>query len=180
VTFRQRNAFHHGHQNSGAATKLHAELFGYQRPHTSLKLFLQLTEKQQIVRFAHVASTENNGSQHPSEDEKELIASIMPYVMRCLAQSGYFEDLDNRLCPSDDAIASESCHGDYRISLQILRAHGFSDMDTADIFSVLQAQGGFCDCEVLYNVAETSRLKSNYWRAVAEGRNPKAFHRRNT
>jgi Protein of unknown function (DUF2695) len=104
----------------------------------------------------------------------------MPDVMRYLANCGYFEELDNHLCPSEQAIAPESCHGDYRISLEILQPYGLTEMDKADIFSVLQAQGGFCDCEVLYNVAETSRLKANYWRAVAQGRDPKVSHRRNT
>jgi hypothetical protein len=33
-------------------------------------------------------------------------------------------------------------------------------------------QGGFCDCEILYNVAEQSRLKAEYWMAKAEGLKP--------
>jgi hypothetical protein len=127
-----------------------------------------------------MAFDRDTGKQDSNENGEKLIASIMPDVMRCLAKCGYFEDLDNRLCPSEEEIAPESCHGDFRISLEILQSHGFTNMDTADIFSVLLAQGGFCDCEVLYNVAETSRLKSNYWRAVAEGRDPKLFHPRNT
>ena len=28
-------------------------------------------------------------------------------------------------------------------------------------------QGGFCDCEVLYNVLDESRLKAEYWTARA-------------
>lgn len=33
-------------------------------------------------------------------------------------------------------------------------------------------QGGFCDCEILYNVVENGRLKAEYWTARSEGRNP--------
>ena len=33
-----------------------------------------------------------------------------------------------------------------------------------EVFDVLRSQGGFCDCEVLYNVSESSRLKATYWR----------------
>jgi hypothetical protein len=41
---------------------------------------------------------------------------------------------------------------------------------------VLAARGGFCDCEVLYNAAEESRLKSEYWKAVASKRRPLHGH----
>ena len=49
---------------------------------------------------------------------------------------------------------------------------GLKDDDFFDIFHVLMAQGGFCDCEILYNVAPESRLRQQHWRAVADGRNP--------
>ena len=46
---------------------------------------------------------------------------------------------------------------------------GFSRDDLEDTFAVLKPKGEFCDCEVLYNVAEFSRLKAQYWRGRAEG-----------
>jgi Protein of unknown function (DUF2695) len=48
--------------------------------------------------------------------------------------------------------------------------------DLDDIFAVLQSKGGFCDCEVLYNVAETSRLKAKYWRSQVAGETEKTPH----
>ena len=30
------------------------------------------------------------------------------------------------------------------------------------------ARGGYCDCEILYNALDESRLKAEYWRARAE------------
>jgi hypothetical protein len=41
------------------------------------------------------------------------------------------------------------------------------DEDLEDILAVLHSLGGCCDCEILYNVAEESRLKSEYWIARA-------------
>jgi hypothetical protein len=34
-----------------------------------------------------------------------------------------------------------------------------------DVLAVMRFSGGCCDCEILYNVAEESRLKSEYWKA---------------
>jgi hypothetical protein len=114
---------------------------------------------------------------HDSENaHRDLIASITQDVMACLVGRKFFEDLDNRLCPSDTSVARESCHGDYAISESILRARGFDAAEIADIFGVFKAQGGFCDCEVLYNVVETSRLKAQYWRARAAGLEPPMTH----
>lgn len=57
-------------------------------------------------------------------------------------------------------------------------ARGFSEDELFDVFHVLMAKGGFCDCEILYNAMESSRLKKEYWRARAEGRKPYDPHRR--
>lgn len=114
---------------------------------------------------------------HDSENEDaDLIASITPDVMACLVARKFFEELDNRFCPSNASATRETCHGDYAVSESILRACGFDEAEIADIFGVLRAQGGFCDCEVLHNVAETSRLKAEHWRAVAAGLEPPTIH----
>jgi hypothetical protein len=44
------------------------------------------------------------------------------------------------------------------------------------MFAVLRAQGACCDCEVLYNVAESSRLKAEYWKRQAHGTEAKPKH----
>src|ERR1700682_608999 len=99
------------------------------------------------------------------EPDIELIADITRDVMKSLAGWKFFEKLDERLCPADQSTSRENCRGDYAISEAILRSLGRDDAELADIFHVLRAQGGFCDCEVLYNVSETNRLKAEYWRA---------------
>jgi hypothetical protein len=102
----------------------------------------------------------------PAPDD-DLISSIAPDVMKCLGRCGFFEKLDGFLSPEDNSIPSQACDGTYKLSESILIAAGFEQVDLSDIFAVLQSKGACCDCEVLYNVAETSRLKANYWRARA-------------
>jgi hypothetical protein len=99
------------------------------------------------------------------EPDSEVIAEIAPDVMRCLVQWKFFEELDDRLCPEDQLKARERCAGNYAISEAILGSLGRDDEELSDIFGVLRAQGGFCDCEILYNVSGSNRLKSEYWRA---------------
>jgi hypothetical protein len=41
---------------------------------------------------------------------------------------------------------------------------------------MLDSQGGCCDCELLYDVAEFSRLKTDYWRNRTRRPNARAKH----
>jgi hypothetical protein len=104
-----------------------------------------------------------------ADPDNELIASISPDVMKCLVRSGFFEKLDDLLCPRDHSHQREGCRGDYKLSESVLLASEFERTDLDDIFGVLRSKGGCCDCEILYNVAESSRLKAEYWRSRAEG-----------
>jgi hypothetical protein len=99
----------------------------------------------------------------------DLVSSIESDVTMCLVRSGYFDKLDNILSPMDDSSPAQTCDGTFRLSESILLACGFERDDLDDIFSVLRSKGGCCDCEVLYNATETSRLKAKYWRSHAEG-----------
>jgi hypothetical protein len=112
-----------------------------------------------------------------SASDDDLISSIAPDVMKCLGRCGFFEKLDGLLSPEDNSIPAQGCHGTYRFSESILIAAGFERAELDDIIAVLQSKGGFCDCEVLYNVAETSRLKANYWRARATGQTALVPHK---
>lgn len=99
-----------------------------------------------------------------AKPDDDLIASITPEVIASLHKAGFFEKLDDLLCPKIGSNPAEKCSGDFKISECLLRASDFSSDDLADIFGVLEAQGGCCDCEILYNVCESNRLKSTYWR----------------
>jgi len=108
--------------------------------------------------------------------DHDFISSIASDVMTCLVRAGYFEKLDNVLSPKDSSSTPRICDQTYKLSESILLASGFEQKDLDDIYAVLQSKGGYCDCEVLYNVAETSRLKANYWRSRAAGKTSHTPH----
>lgn len=102
-----------------------------------------------------------------SNESDDLIASITPEVMRVLESRRFFVRLDDLMSPTIEAQQPERCEGRYRLSERLLREDGFDDDDLQEILQVLHAQGGCCDCEVLYNVSEDNRLKATYWKRRA-------------
>jgi hypothetical protein len=92
--------------------------------------------------------------------------------MKCLKGARFFDFLDDAMCPTDAGHERAQCWGDFRNSRPILLNRGFKEEELFDVFHVLMRQGGFCDCEILYNAVEQSRLKAEYWIARSEGRNP--------
>jgi hypothetical protein len=65
---------------------------------------------------------------------------------------------------------------DEKHSESILRTAGFVPSELPDIFAVLRAKGGFCDCESLYNASESNRLKAQYRCEPSKGREPRTSH----
>jgi len=104
--------------------------------------------------------------------DNELIDDITPDVMRVLTRAKVFDALDDALCPENSANPRKRCFGDYRNARSILLSRGFKEKELFDVFHVLMARGGYCDCEILYNAVESSRLKAEYWRARAENIEP--------
>jgi Protein of unknown function (DUF2695) len=100
--------------------------------------------------------------------DSELVDEITPDVMRALSGAKVFGALDDVLCPSDASLPRRQCHGDFRHARAVLLARGFRQGELFDVFHVLMARGGYCDCEILYNAVDESRLKAEYWRARAE------------
>ena len=100
--------------------------------------------------------------------DDELVYDIAPDVLAVLEQERFFE----RLCPSDPSQQREKCLGSYEIAIGILHDVGIDSEHIQDVIAVLHSKGACCDCEVLYNVAEESRLKSEYWNASALNRVP--------
>lgn len=99
--------------------------------------------------------------EHPDE---KLIAQIKPDVLGALNKSGFFTALEKLVYVKDGNSHRRECSGDFRHSKQVLTTLGFAESDWSDVFHVLMDEGGFCDCEVLYNVAPESRLRADYWR----------------
>jgi hypothetical protein len=110
------------------------------------------------------------------EPDNDLINSIAPNVLKVLASKRFFEALDDRLCPADPAQPRSSCEGTYATSTEILSLYGFDPEEIAEITQVLASKGGCCDCEILFNAAEESRLKSHYWKNRAAGLAPPDSH----
>jgi len=110
--------------------------------------------------------------------DEATISSITPDVMACLSAKSFFESLDDLLSPVANQPDGKQCVGDFGNSKLLLSKLGFADSDFANIFEVLMSQGAFCDCEILYNVAESSRLKADYWRARVKGITRNGPHKR--
>jgi hypothetical protein len=103
--------------------------------------------------------------------DEELITSISSNVLATVERAGVFSALDDLLAP-ESSVGAVSCHGDFRHTKDVLKQKGFGqrgDIDEVfDICHVFMARGGYCDCEVLFNVSETNRLKSRYWKKRPE------------
>jgi hypothetical protein len=97
------------------------------------------------------------------DPDEELVASITPDVMAALQGKGFFAALDEMFCPKSSATQAPTCAGDFRYAKQALQPCGFEESDWSDVFHVLMGQGAFCDCEILYNAATESRLKTQHW-----------------
>jgi hypothetical protein len=96
--------------------------------------------------------------------DDDLISSITPDVSQALKNRGFFKALDDTLCRISSDLKVARCKGDFSNSKAALLASGFPESDHDDVFGVLMALGAYCDCEVLYNVAEDNRLKAQYWK----------------
>jgi hypothetical protein len=114
------------------------------------------------------------------EFDRDLASSIASDVMRVLIRRGFFEALDDLLCPKVVSATPSACQGDYANAAAILRERGFDEEESFEIFSVLRERGACCDCEILYNAVESSRLKAEYWRPRVKVEQTKFCHRRST
>ena len=92
--------------------------------------------------------------------DQETIDEIKEPILSILKDKvGFFALLDNKFFSEDI-----KCFGDFRNSKSILTDLKFSDQDQFDIFHVLMNEGGYCDCEILYNVYRDSEYSKKYWR----------------
>jgi len=97
--------------------------------------------------------------------DEEFAEGIAASVLAVLEVHRFFELLDELFSPTDPVTAARKCEHSYASSIEILKTLGMDSEEIADILVVLKALGGCCDCEILYNVAEESRLKAAYWKA---------------
>src|ERR1700683_2235352 len=99
--------------------------------------------------------------------DAQFVNGIAPSVLDILKREHFFERLDGCLCPDDLSSDRVKCGHSFLHSESFLRALGMDSDEVTDVLAVLRSRGGCCDCEVLFNVAEESRLKAEYWKARA-------------
>jgi Protein of unknown function (DUF2695) len=97
--------------------------------------------------------------------DAEFAHSIREAVLGVLQKDRFFELLDNRFCPVEPQEQPTQCGHSYANTIEILNALGMGPEEVEDVIAVMRFSGGCCDCEILLNVAEESRLKSKYWKA---------------
>lgn len=100
--------------------------------------------------------------------DAEFVEGIAKDVLGVLRKRRFFERLDDRFRAGGAGHAARShCDRTFSASIEILGNLGMDADDVGDVLAVLRAKGANCDCEVLYNIADQSRLKREYWRAHA-------------
>jgi len=145
-----------------------AELYQRQRYHYLVHLIPKNYYDSVLADTVWFELSPGQRTEDIEEDpDEEFIASITPDVLGCLQTRGFFTQLDDVFCPASDITSGQVCSGDFRHAKRTLQNCGFEASDWSDVFHVLMGQGAFCDCEILYNVATESRLKSHYWRRRA-------------
>ena len=97
-------------------------------------------------------------------ESEHFLNEIASDVFRSLSDMRFIELLDDRFCPIDEALGPVRCDHSFENTIEILQTKEVSEEDIEDVLAVLRSRGACCDCEVLYNIAETSRLKAKYWR----------------
>jgi len=155
-----------------------ADLYPWQRYHYLSHLIPQKYCEERIANSTWIELAPGERWEDLDYPDEEFIASIASDVMSCLTSVRFFGALDDMLCPANQESSRATCGGDFKNSKSALQRCGVDESDFSDVFHVLMSKGGFCDCEVLYNVAENSRLGAEYWRARGDNRVPYDPHRR--
>jgi hypothetical protein len=100
------------------------------------------------------------------ESFDEFIESITEDVLRVLSSQGFFCKIEGRVWP-DGPDGRKVCDGSFANAVDIATADGHSLEDQDDIFHVMRSRGGFCDCEIVLNVAPESAVRERYWKKKA-------------
>ena len=100
-------------------------------------------------------------------DDQELGDDIAPYVLESLNQMRFFQLLEARVFPEGDS-GPRRCDNSYIHAETILTKLGFTDEEREDIVTVCKSRGGFCDCEILWNVDDRDDSpRARYWKSKA-------------
>jgi len=89
---------------------------------------------------------------------EETIEEIKDIIFKVLDAIDFAAKLNASLMPE-----AARCEGDFRHSKKILSDLHFSDEEQFDVFHVLMSEGGYCYCEILYNIFRDSEFAKKYW-----------------
>jgi hypothetical protein len=97
-------------------------------------------------------------------DEQEFGDEIASEVLEILHPMLFFEKLESRVFPNGDS-GTRNCDHSYQHTESILQAGKVGRKMQECILVACKSQGGFCDCEILYNVDDrTDCPRARYWR----------------
>ncbi|MDN3659026.1 DUF2695 domain-containing protein [Ferruginibacter paludis] len=91
--------------------------------------------------------------------DDEMLEEITESVLGVLQHKVDFVSILDRLFMKEDT----ACCGDFSHSKKILKQLDFPAEAQFDIFHVLMKKGGYCDCEILFNVFRESEYAQKYW-----------------
>jgi len=100
------------------------------------------------------------------ENVEPYIETIAPDVIAVLTHEKFFASLEDRIFPSA-TIHPSKCDHTFRQTLELLASFGHDEEAQNDVLQVMRSRGGFCDCEILLNVAPESAVRTAYWKARA-------------
>jgi Protein of unknown function (DUF2695) len=111
----------------------------------------------------------------PPDDEdlydEALLSDIAPNIMAVLIRDKFFTRLEARVFP-DSPDPRNLCDHSFSNASVLLAEDGHDEDAQEDVFAVMRSRGGFCDCEIIWNVAEGSPVTENYWRTRAVSQSP--------
>jgi hypothetical protein len=135
-------------------------LFPKQRYHYLIHLIPSDFYEQHLQDTEWFELAHNENPDELYYHDQETIDGIKDPILSILKDKVGFVALLDKKFTSQDA----KCCGDFQHSKNILTDLKFSKEDQFDIFHVLMNEGGYCDCEILYNVFRDSEYAKKYWR----------------
>jgi hypothetical protein len=136
-----------------------ASLFPIQRYHYLMHLIPKdFYEKHLSTAIWHELAPGEQVDELDYHDE-ETVESIKETILDVIqTKTTFIKQLDS-LFTEEKAV----CFGDFRHAKQVLSDLSFTTDEQFDIFHVFMSEGGYCDCEILYNTFKETEYSKKYW-----------------
>jgi hypothetical protein len=93
---------------------------------------------------------------YPDDDTIEAMAASTLDALK--EKTGFATLLDHAFTQNN-----VQCQGDFRQAKALLTQLQFTEAEQLNILHVLMHEGGYCDCEILYNVFPETAHSKKYW-----------------